>query len=285
MPVYKIDLIMQANGKGWRETYYRTFSGDIGTVNQVASTLAQKRAALNGVPVDIEAYSVSDPLTPGRQGESFYFNPPVPANPPPVTGEQVQVIGAAAPSASINVRWLNTVNNATRRTQMRGVLDAAITSFNKLESAEYGAWYGAFLEYRQYLLKQQFGWLRTPQLKESLVSYAYTGTATVPTFTFTDPTFFDAGLVGKFVSLRFSKFNGSRSPLNRELVCQVTAQNAAVAAVPIAAGPMTTIGKCIQYGTPTFVVADNIGVERVGRRATGRPLLRTPGRARAKARS
>lgn len=284
MPAYKLDLIMQANGKGWRETYYRQFSGDIGSVNTVAVTLAEKRAALNGNPVVIEAYSVSDPLTPGRQGESFYFNPPIVAA-PPLVAISTAATGAASPSASINIRWLSSVNNATRRTQMRGILDGAITDFNQLESAAYGAWYKAFLTLRTYLLQQQFGWIRTPQLKESVVSYAFVGAAQVPTFTFSDETFFDVLLKDKFVSLRFSKFNGSRSPLNRELVCQVTSQNTAVAAVPIAAGPMTTVGKAIQYGTPVFVAADNIGVERVGRRATGRPLLRTPGRARAKARS
>jgi len=44
MPVYKLDLVFLGSGLGWRETYYRNWGGDFGTVNLVATTLAQKRA-------------------------------------------------------------------------------------------------------------------------------------------------------------------------------------------------------------------------------------------------
>ncbi len=285
MPVYKLDLIMQAGGKGWRETYYRNFSGGFGTVLTVANTLAQKRALLNGQPVLIEAYSISDPLTPGRQGQSVYFNPPYQGAPDAVTGIGGIAGGAAGPSVSINVEFLNEAANASRRIQLRGVWDDAITHFNQLESTAYAGWYSQFLAWRSYLLQQQFGWMRRAPLKESFVAYSFAVNQQFPTFTFDDPAFFDAAEEGKYLSLRFSKFNGGKSVLNREIVVQVTGPAEAQAARPIAAGPMITEGKAIKYSAPAFVGADNIGVSRVGRRATGRPLLRTPGRSGARART
>lgn len=280
MPVFKLDLVFEANGRGWEETYYRNFPSPLfGDANTVASTLAQKRIALSGVPVVIKAYRVTDPLTEGTQGQPFYFNPIVSA------GGDAGANGASSPSAAINVGWLVNAINRQRRIWMRGVWDDAITNFGLLNNAAYATWYAKWLQYRTYVLQQAFGFLSTPRAGTRMrVTYSYAAGSSVPTFTFSGD-FFDLAQVNTYQRVRFSKFNQKRSPLNREMVVWVTARNAADAAEAIAAGAQTNAGSAIRYGTPTFYTADNLGIERVGRRAPGSPLLHTPGRASKRSRS
>lgn len=279
MPVYKLDLIFEAGGRGWRESYYRNFEQvTMGGVLADAQTLAQKRSVLNGKGVVIKAYSITDPLAAGRQGESVPFSPVF-------DGFHLTAdTGAAAPSAAINILWADDVTRLHRRQWYRGIWDLAIHKFNQLDSPDFITWRGEFGKFRTYLLSKGYGWLSRPRAGEAPCAYAYGVGSQVPTFSFIND-FFPLEQVGTFQHVRFSKFNGGKSTLNREMIVKVTAVNTCEAAVPIAAGPMIVGGKCIRYGTPTFIVATNIGVGRVGRRAPGAPLLHTPGRGRVKART
>jgi hypothetical protein len=280
MPVFKLDLIFEAKGRGWEETYYRDFPNpDFGAAFTVANTLAQKRIVLSAAPVFIKAYRLQDPLTEGRQGSVFYYNPII--TPGTSGGPQ----GAASPDTAINTTWINNATNKDRTLQMRGIWDAAVTNFNELNTPEYAAWNALFLTYRTYCLQTGFGWLTRNSVARNVpVSYALTDPI-LPIFTFPAGTFAVPGDVGKFKLIRFSRFNGSKSELNRELVVQVLTATTAQAAAPIAVGPMINPGRAIIYGTPTFTVANQIGVTRVGRRAPGAPLLYTPGRRRARPRT
>lgn len=275
MPVWKLDLVFEANGRGWEETYYRNFSGsDFGSAFTVANTLAQKRIGLSAAPVVIKAYRVTDPLTIGRQGQVFYFNPVISA------AQRPDDVGAADPATSINIGFIQNAQNLTRRIQLRGVWDDAIRNFGQLDGGPYAAWFQVFGVYRTYLLQQGFGWLnRARAFQNQPVSYSIAVNPVIPVFTFPA-----AALVGipddSFFMARFSRFNGSSSLLNRELILLKASATTASAAAPIAAGPMITPGRAIIYATPALVTADNVGVERVGRRAPGRPLLLTPGHAR-----
>lgn len=282
MPAWKVDLIFEAAGRGWRETYYKVFSGSsFGTTIDTVRTLANKRALLMGAPCVIKAYEIQDPLTPGKQGQTFYFNPPVTAN------QEAGADGASAPGTAINVRWIINAGNLTRMTSMRGVWDSAITNFNVLNGTGYGLWWSNFLTYRTYVLQQNYGWLNTPRAAESAnVVYDYDIDPLRPRFTFPSAFFTpDQVTANATVLVRFSKFNASSSPLNRELVCIVNSTTSCTAALAIAAGPMENPGKAIRYGTPTFTAADNLTVDRVGRRNPGAPLLYTPGRRSNRARS
>lgn len=280
MPVYKLDLVFEANGRGWEETYYKNFdSPNFGAAATIAGTLASKRIALSGAPVVIKAYRVTDPLTEGVQGEAFYFNPVYAA------GGDAGANGASSPSASINVGWIVNAINRKRRIWMRGVWDDAITNFGQLNNAIYATWNAKWVQWRTYVLQQGFGFMTTPRAGVRMrVTYTYAPGASVPTFTFSGD-FFDLAQVNTYQRVRFSKFNGSNSPLNRELVVWVLSRTSAEPATAIAAGPMTNAGSALRYAAPVFYAADNIGVERVGRRAPGAPLLLTPGRSKARARS
>lgn len=279
MPVLKLDLIFEAKGRGWRETYYRQFESIVlGQALKTVETLAAKRAVLAGREVEIKAYSISDPLAAGRQGESVPFRPRY-------KGFQLtESTGAVTPAAAVNVLWSDDVTRLHRRIWMRGVWDLAINQTNEQTGPDWDSWYAEFLKYREYVLNKQFGWLTRPQAQEAVCSYSYVAEELVPTFTFAEDFFLPAHF-GKYQRVRFSKFNGGSSPLNEEMIVKVVDATHCKAAKPIAAGPMVTDGKCIRYGDPTFVVATNLGVGRVGRRAPGSPLLHTPGRQKARARS
>lgn len=279
MPTFKLDLIFEIKGRGFRETYYRNFpQPDFASAFTVANTLANKRIRLCGKPVTIKAYSLEDPITPGRQGSVFYFNPVIAAP----TGDTDP--GAASPDTTINTTWIFNANNATRTLGMRGPWDDAITNFNDLNSPAFAAWNAEFITFRSYLTQQGFGWMQRVQAASNIpVTYSVVNPI-LPLFTFPLGTFGASPYAQPFRLIRFSRFNGSRSDLNRELVCRVISDTTAEAAAPIAAGPMITPGRAILYGTPVFRAADTIGVTRVGRRAPGSPLLYTPGRRRARSR-
>jgi len=280
MPVFKLDLIFEAKGRGWEESYFRTFpQSDFASAFAVATTLAQKRIALSAFPVIIKAYRLQDPLTPGRQGSVFYFNPTVQAGPGP------DQKGAASPDTTINTTWVYNANNANRTLQLRGIWDAAVTNFNELNDPNFAAWNALFNAYSTYVRAQGFGWLQRVAAATGVpVSYSMADPIK-PVFTFPTGTFADPADINTFKLIRFSRFNGSRSELNRELVVKVLTSATAEAAAPISAGPMITGGRAIIYGTPVFRAADIVGVTRVGRRAPGAPLLYTPGRQRARPRT
>jgi hypothetical protein len=280
MPVYKLDLIFEAFGRGWEETYYRNFpQADFGSANAVAVALAQQRIVLSAPPVRIKAYRLQDPLTAGRQGSVFYFNPEAVAVDP--GGDQ----GAASPDTTINVDWINSAENLTRTIGMRGIWDIAVRQFNQLNSPGYAQWLTVFGGYVAWVKGKGFGWLSRVRTRSNVpVTYDVTDPI-VPLFTFPAATFGAPPYANPFRLIRFSKFNGSKSDLNRELIVEVRSDTTARAAAPISAGPMITPGRAILYGEPAFKVADIIGVARVGRRSPGAPLLYTPGRRRNRPRT
>lgn len=279
MPVYKVGLIFECEGRGWSETYYKDFGGTFEAARPLVEELANKRAFMMGKPAQIEAFTVEDPLTPGRNGQVFYLNPKL-------QGVNIsESDGACGPSVAVNIGFRNTAQNLSRRIQLRAVWDNAIREWDSLKGSDYANWLTKYNAWSAYLLAQGYGWLHRPIIKNVGASYGYSTGSNTPTFTVPAETFPQvAGAYNYYTSVRFSKFNNSNSALNRELVVLVTGDTTATAAAPIAAQPMITPGVMKLYGAPTFVLADSMGVERVGRRAPGRPLLRTPGRAAARKR-
>lgn len=288
MGAWKLDLVFEARGRGWEETYYADFGvADFGAMNPIASKLADLRIAMSAPPVEIKAYRVSDPFTSGRQGQVFYFKPRKAA--PAWPGE----LGATDPTTSVNINFIRNANNATRQIWLRGCPDSILDDFGELAGPQYAVWSDKFLAWRQFLLGQaggqgggiRYGWATRPTVADKgKVTYIYAPGAVVPTFTL--PTdFFPASPNVYQAYVRISGLNGSRSPLNTAMIINVLNRTTAEPVKPIAAGPMTTSGLMQRYGTPAFVTADNIGVSKAGRRAPGRPLLYTPGRRRGRARS
>jgi len=289
MPAWKLDLIFEARGRGWRETYAADFgTADFQGMQPFALKLGQARIAMAASPVQIKAYAVEDPLTSGRQGQTINFKPRLSA--PAWPGDD----GATDPSTAVNIGFINAITNKTRRIQLRGCPDGIVNDFGELTGPLYGAWEGKFLAWRQIMLgiSQQgvsanYGWFsRVPlNVPAGKVTYTYAAGAVVPTYSFA-ANFFADDDVEKPRFVRIRRFNGGNSPLNGGQVVFVIDRQTAQPMTPIAAGPMTTPGLCQRYATlPSLVVASNIGVEKAGRRAPGAPLGYTPGRRRKRARS
>lgn len=275
MPVWKCDLVFEAQGRGWQETYYKDWPGTgFASAQTIMTNLANKRIAMCGKPVQIKAYRISDPLVLGNQGQPVYFNP-VKAAP---TGEADP--GASDPATAILSAWRVDAGTAGRLLWLRGVWDGAITDFGQLNSNDYASWHAKFIAWRDYVLEKGFGWMKSQRSGPSVpVTYSISADPVMPVFTF--PAGFLEGVSdGAAFRVRFSKFNGSSSPLNRELVVVKTNATTATVAAPIATGAMISPGRAIRYTAPQFQAADAIIVNRTGRRAPGAPLLLTPGRGR-----
>lgn len=290
MAAWKLDLVFEANGRGWQETYYADFGvPDFDGVSGYAEKLASLRVLMSAAPVQIKAWRVSDPLTTGRQGISRYFNPRKAAP------EWAPTTGAADPSTAVNVGFLKVATNQNRRISVRGVPDDIVTDFGELRGPQYAAWKdGPFAAWVQCLLgnagnfgNRRYGWFsRLPlNVPAGEVTYTFAVGAWYPTLNL-PADFFALEDKGQKRYVRISGVNGGQSRLNGEQVVYVVERNQARLVKPLALGPMVTPGLMQRYATlPTFIEADRINVEKAGRRAPGRPLLVTPGRARATARS
>lgn len=289
MPALKLDLIFEARGRGWRETYY----GDFPVTNfeemvPIAKKLAAARIAMAASPVQIKAFAVSDPLTPGRQGQTFNFAPRYSA--PTWPGND----GATDPSTAVNVDFQRAGSNKARRIQLRGCPDGIINDFGELTGTLFGAWSQPYEAWRLIMLGQgqppnvNYGWfarLPVANVDPSEVSYAYAVGATVPTLTF-EAGFFPLGDQKKNRYIRIKGLNGGTSSLNGEAVVYVLTDATAKTTKPIALGPMTTTGLATRYAAlPTFFPCVNVRISKAGRRAPGAPLGYTPGRRRARRRT
>lgn len=291
MGAWKLDLVFEASGRGWAETYYADFGvPDFDGVAGFAEKLANTRVLMSAYPVQIKAYRVSDPLTKGRQGISRYFNPRKAAP------NWQPTAGAADPSTAVNVGFLRVSTNQSRRLSVRGVPDDIVTDFGELKGGQYAAWKdGAFAAWAALLLGNggsfgnvRYGWFSRPPVQNvppGVVTYSFAVGAWYPTLNLPEG-FFPEGDKNQKRYVRISGVNGGESRLNGEHVVRVKDDKTAELTKPLALGPMTTPGQMVRYAElPTFITADRIQIEKAGRRAPGRPLLVTPGRARATARS
>jgi len=275
MSVLKVDLVFRARGYGWQESYYRNFSSaQITAAVVVADTLSIKGAAMLGSDAGIVAYRITDPLTPGSQGQAFYVQGSG------YFGNATE--GCTDPNTSINVGFLAESINKSKRMFLRGVWDSFIVEFGVFDAVNAGPWLTTYVAWKSYLLQQSFGWLAgTPRVKASITNYTQVNPL-IPVFTLSY-NMFTTGEVNTFKVVRIAKLNG-KSVLNRQLVVYVTAQNTCQAAAPISAAPFSTVGTMTTYDY-AFTAASNILLQRAGRRAPGRPLLVSVGRARAAART
>lgn len=151
MPVYKVGLIFECEGRGWSETYYKDFGGTFEAARLPVESLAQKRAFMMGSPAQIEAYTIEDPLTPGRNGQVYYLNPKLQAV------NITQSGGACGPSVAVNIGFRNQALNLSRRIQLRAVWDDAIREWDQLKGSGYAAWLEKFEAWRVFMLAEGYG--------------------------------------------------------------------------------------------------------------------------------
>lgn len=146
-------------------------------------------------------------------------------------------------------------------------------------------WDPRFLAWVDALKAGGFGWLTrdtTNSAKGDVTNYVFTADGRV-TFTVVGNAQLTA-LINQTVSVNFSKLNGSKSTLNRALVCLVKDATTIETVAPISAGAFTGRGK-YSVRLTTFVGYSTTGSISPGERRMGKPLDRLAGRAKARART
>lgn len=274
-------------GKGWSETHDRFFSdvpANLLTPMQDFKTLMEnKRVPLLGMDCRLEAVRVSfKTLTGGTKSSPFKYSAFVyPSNKEP----------SAGPPLAAKARLGTTNNENFSDVYLRGFWDSIEENEQlKLTSAKGTIWKGLYDQYVAALIGAQpgYGWngiddVNTP--RGNVLAYTVAANGIV-TFTLekTNGANFAPFLDGKPHQIIFAKINNGKSVLNRELVCTFPDENTAKTVAPIFAGP--------NIGTGTFIAAVKqfflyTGTQYLilAKRAMGRPISASRGRARVKARS
>lgn len=189
-------------------------------------------------------------------------------------------------SSSLAIVWQNNDGTKKKITHMRGFWDDLVR--NEVVDpppAVSADWDPRFLAWVAAMKAKPFGWLTkdtTNSATGDVTTYSVAVDGIV-TFTVTNSAQLTA-LVGRTVSVNFSKINGSKSTLNRALVCYVVDGTTIRTVAPIACGPFTGRGK-FSIRLTLFVGYFSTGSISPGERRMGKPLDRLAGRRPAKART
>jgi hypothetical protein len=144
-----------------------------------------------------------------------------------------------------------------------------------------GAWSTYFASWVNQLIASGYGWLgKNPAISPYGVVLNYTQNIN-DTINFqlqVNPTT-PLPAAGTIVSVRFSKINGSKSILNRTILCSVSDASTLTSISPIGVGPFTAKGK-FSVSFTQFLGYNSLGSVTLGERRMGKVLGRYPGRAR-----
>ncbi len=193
-------------------------------------------------------------------------------------------ISGVSPAVSLATKFTDVSATRHKVTHLRGFWD--LVEINGEYHPEGGAafdWTGKFNDWKATLINGGYGWRSrdgATSAKGVVSAYSADDDGRV-TFIVSA----DAGLtaqVGKVVSIRFSRLNDSKSPLNRQLLVEVINATTLKTVSPVAAGPFTGQGRySMRIGT--FAQYAQVYDVSLGRRAQGRPFGQLPGRGKPKA--
>lgn len=265
MPDLLYTAVFNGLNRGWTESYV----GFQAATNLVSAQTAiqpfwQARAALLGANVRIQATKVSS-IT--DIGDSYLVYLDYLGNP----NEAVNDL-----ESSVNVRLTSANGRYRKLTFLRGAWDVVFNDGNF--NANQAAWLALFNTFAENLIGNSLGWLGVvdnpttafvsnyTQLDNGLISFTVT------------PSVFLPQDINKKKSVRFSGM-GIKSVLNRKLVVIPQTPTTCITAAPIGAAPYQGTGFIT---IPTYVrrTADQVVLQRIGRRPAGAPLLQPVGRGR-----
>jgi len=279
MAVIKIVTAFRSNeGRGFTEVHYRDTGSETPNLetqlNSWITNVLTKRQVLLGSDVVIHGVRISYPRAGviASQSRKVFL-----------TGQSGTQ--GASQSASLAIPFFDTTRTRHKTMHMRGFWDAVEN--NEAYHPEGGGdlgWQTKLNEWKTSLTSVPYGWLSKDadlSTKGKVSGYEFNPGGTV---TFTVLKDFGANLVaGEQHQVRFSRINGSKSVLNRSLLCVVSDATHLTTTLPIAAGDFQTAGR-FNLRRPTFCAYAGCEVPSLGMRRMGSPLFRSPGRAKAKAR-
>ena len=274
-------------GKGWSESHDQSYpdapSNLLVTMQAFKTLMENKRVPLLGLDCRLEAIRVSFKTTTGAVKSSpFKYSQFVyPSNKEPSTG----------PPLAAKAR-IGTGNNENfSDVYLRGFWDAIEQNEQLiLGSAKGVVWKGLFDQYLTALSTAQpvYGWsgideANTPRGNVTAYVVGVDGRVTF-TLQKTNLAAWTPFLDNRPHMLNFAKINNSKSVLNRELVVTFTDETTCKTVSPIFAGPFTGAGTFI---APVKIFYPYTGLQYLilARRAMGRPITASRGRARVRARS
>jgi hypothetical protein len=279
-------MIFQSPGKGWTESYFFNYvSDDIKAAFEPMSFLAGRRAQLLGTNAYVKAIRVAlviSALGVVQKNKSklrkIRYDPS-----PQIVGNQL---------AEGDVCVLSMLRNADqsrkKASYLRGIPDAIEFddgTYNPDGAAGWGARYDAYIE-RMKLIgggASNLGWWGYVPFPEAAIqTYSVVAATSIVTITMPAGTFaaFDPG---KKLSVRIRGVN-VHSVLNGSQVITVVDPATCKITKPLACGPFVSGGEMIIYTRSLIPVAD-ADVPSITTHKTGAPLLESPGRLRARART
>lgn len=263
-------------GYGWTEVHYKLSSSDTPLLNvQLTSfmdNVCAARAPLLGQGCAIVGARVSYPRAGAIASyglRKFY------------PGDETKL--SASQDDSLAIVFNDSSYTKQKVLHMRGFWDSveANQAYHP-ELPEAAGWTERLIAWKQTLIDGQYGWLSKVPLesaKGDKVTYV-AGADNKITFTLQAPGM-PAGTIGTVQQVRFSKFNNSKSILNRALLVSVDDATHLTTIQQVGAGAMLTKGR-FNYRSPGFVAYANTGSISLGERRMGKPLDHYPGRSRAK---
>ncbi len=275
MPSYDVKcvfLFRDSSGTGWSEIHYWNTTADNPSLNSrithMTDVVAPARAALLSADCFLIGCRAS------------YPRPGAVASLSKTLSLQGNLdISGVSPAVSLATKFTDSSATRHKVTHLRGFWD--IVEINGEYHPEGGAaydWTGKFNDWKGTLIGGQYGWRSrdiATSAKGVVSAYSADDDGRV-TFIVSA----DAGLtaqVGKVVSVRFSRLNDSKSPLNKQLLVEVLNATTLKTVSPIAAGPFTGQGR-YSFRASSFVQYAQVYDVSLGRRPQGRPFGQLPGR-------
>lgn len=273
------------DGHGWSETHDKDGGSSVTSlVTYLANfnTLMQsfRRPLLSGDAYYIgcrASYKTADGTI---AGDNIELDPPM-AGPQTFAGNNLFM---GAPESAVKMRMRNDASTARSDVYLRGqwgqVINGGVLDFTTVVGAE---WKRRADLYAAALIAGGYGWVGTnPALTSRGIVTGYThntdGTVTLNvTPTNAIPLPVGAGRI----TIKFARINGSKSVLNRALVCNVETGGAAVTTIElIAVSEFLTNGTYVAT-IKGFIPYAAASYYRRSQRKTGRPFGVGPGRLRA----
>lgn len=275
MPTIKASYVMSGPYHGWRETwYFQQTSQNLTDAFPTWVTTLESRRQLLGAQCQIKAVECSIVLDDAG-------NPVIDVSAPDYVFKNGYT---QEDSADLDVALIINASilsrNKSRNVFMRGIWDSIETMGGVYSAPPTGLWATKFASWVATMKAIGVGYIATTKAGPfAITGYTQLVDEQVQ-LTFAAPGPWAAGVPQAPVQIRINTARQS-SKLAGLKVVQPLSATTAVTIDKIAVYPFTGVGWRAFTYTRGFVLTPNIDARRIGRRAVGRPLLVTAGRAKA----
>lgn len=284
-PVRLTAFFKDDDGNGWSETHDKDGGSSITSLTTFLSNFnalmqGQRRAMLAGDAKYIgcrASYRTDDGTI---AGDNIELDPPL-VGPQTFNGNALNM---GPPESAVKMRFRNDASTARSDVYVRGqwkeVCIAGVLNLTEPLGAE---WKRRADIYAAALIQNGYGWVGTnPALtsRGQVTGYTQNVTGTV-TITLHQTNGKPLPAAGTKLAIKFARINGSKSILNRSLVCVVDPGGLSVTTIElIAVSDFQTNGTYVAT-IKGFIPYAAMSYYRLSRRKTGRPFGLAPGRLRA----